>query len=740
MSSARGAFITSTRPLPGTSLRSVTCGLPSTVSTLVGWYCSPSVSQGGVRCSRTIAIGTYFAASWRAAAPESLEAAVAGGATTGRSPRAIAIASPDTRPRKRAPIGINLSERPGRAVRTPNMQWVRGAARNVRARARRGAAALVPLAALIAALAVAPAPATATAKVPKGAVKKLAKSPCPPKYAVRVSRPADSGEIATAKNGNFSIAGRKVHIGRKMDWTYDPVGSASFRARLHDLRWLDPLFYAYRERGDRTALRTAKRIVVDWVKSNPLREPTTDRTWFDKVAGDRGPYIAYATRAAMCEGLLKNSGLARKLLGSVQQHIRFLADPPRYSPTNRGLFMDLGLIFSGRQMRFLPGAGKARKQGQRRFVGNVNRHVIWGEGMWLEHSTTYQFLTVNAIERFLEIDSRNRPGLERLLETMKETAAWMTMPDRRWVQAGDSFQDKSARFAQQLGREQRGMRVLPASGIAFVKKKKSYLSLLSNYHSDIHRHSDDLSFDLYEDGHRIVSDTGIPDKDFGAPYEFAISGPAHSIVEVDGADFPRDAGSAYGSGILASGAGHGWYAIEAVNPLVAEQGVAHNRLLLYKPGRALVVADQLRSNASHSYRSFFQFGPDFGLQLDDDRMRLHAGSDRVFVYSESSDPELRRDAVRGRLDPLAGFVYTDFRDREPRWTASTTTSGPAVDNVTTFALNPRKQVRASAVGQLGETSSFAISHNGDPKKIVTVTRKGDRLSIATADPPYTPVP
>ncbi len=372
-------------------------------------------------------------------------------------------------------------------------------------------------------------------------MKKLAKSPCPPKYAVRVSRPADREEIAAAKSGDFSIAGRNVHIGPKMNWAHDPVGSASFRARLHDLRWLDPLFYAYRERGDVRALKRAKRIVVDWVKNNPLRAPTTDRTWFDKVAGDRAPYIAYATRAAMCEGLLDNDGLARKLLGSVQQHLRFLADPSRYSPTNRGLFMDLGLIFSGRQMRFLPGAGKARKQGQRRFVGNVNRHVIWGEGMWLEHSTTYQFLTVSAIERFLEIDSRNRPGLERLLETMKETAAWMTMPDRRWLQAGDSYQDKAARFAQQLGREQRGMRVLPESGIAFVKKKKSYLSLLSNYHSDIHRHSDDLSFDLYEDGHRIVSDTGIPDKDFGTPYRFAVSDPAHSIVEVDGADFPRDA-------------------------------------------------------------------------------------------------------------------------------------------------------------------------------------------------------
>jgi hypothetical protein len=593
------------------------------------------------------------------------------------------------------------------------------------------AAALATLTALTGAL-TAPGSASAVSKVPKGAVTKLKNSSCPPKYAVRVARPADAEEIAAAKAGNFNIAGRTVHVGRNMDWTYDPVGSASFRARLHDLRWLDTLFYAYRERGDIAALRNAKRIVVDWVKHNALERPINDRAWFDKVAGDRAPYIAYATRAAMCEGLLKQR-LARKLLGSVQQHLRFLVDPARYSPTNRGLFMDLGLIFSGRQIRFLPGAGKARKQAQRRFVGNVNSHVIWGEGLWLEHSTTYQFLTISAIDRFLAIDKKPRPGLERLLETMKDTAAWMTMPDRRWLQAGNSYQDKASRFAQAISRRQRGMRVLTESGMAFVKKKRSYASLLSNYHSDVHRHSDDLSFDLYENGHRVVSDTGMPDKDIGTPYLFAVSAPAHSVVEVDGIDFPRDAGSAYESGIIASGQGHGWYAVEAANPLVARQGVAHNRLLLYKPGAALIVADRLRSSQTHSYRSFFQIGPDFGLRLTDESIRLRAGPDRVFVFNESTAPGLQRQVVRGQTDPLRGFVYTDFRDREPRWTAATVTEGSNVDNVTTFSINPENEVRASANGPLGETSSFTTSRDGEPQKTITVSREDDRLIIGQTD-------
>lgn len=604
-----------------------------------------------------------------------------------------------------------------------------------------GAGVLVLLT-LIALLATAakPTPAEAVSKVPNGAVKKLRKSSCAPKYAVRVARPADPDEIRAAKQGDFDLEGVDVQIGRGMDWTFDPLGSAAFRARLHDLRYLDILFYAYRENGDLRALQKAKQIVVDWVESNPLREPTTDRTWFDKVAGDRGPYIAYATRAAACEGLLKTPALARKLLGSVEQHIRFLSKRELYSPTNRGLFMDLGLIFSGRQMRFLPGATKARNRGERRFVGNVNSHVIPGEGMWLEHSSTYQFLTISAIERYLEVIEEKKPGLEGLLATMKDTAAWMTMPDRRKLQNGDSYQDKADRFAQMISKDQQGMRVLSKSGIAFVKTKKSYLSLLSNYHSEIHRHSDDLSFDLYESGHRVVSDTGIPDKDFGTPYLYAISNSAHSVVQVDGMEFPRDADNAYGSGIVASGEGDGWSAIEATNPVVAAQGVAHNRLMLYKPGVALIVGDRLRSGESHTYRSYFQFGPDFGLNEESERIQLFAGPDRVSVFNESTDSTLQRQVDRGLEDPLLGYVWEDFRDREPRWVEQTVAEGSDIDNVTTFSINPEKEIRASADGTLGESSTFTLTEDGEAAKTLSVTRQGDGLLIDEVDLPVLPAP
>lgn len=569
----------------------------------------------------------------------------------------------------------------------------------------------------------------AEAKVPKKSVKKLRRAQCPPKYAVRVAREAEPREIRAAKRGVFQIAGQRVKIKRRFDWTYDPIGALSFNARLHDLRWLDTLLYAYRTNGDRKALRRAKRIVVDWVKSNPRERPSTQRTWFDKVAGDRIAYIAYVTRAAQCEGMLRNKRLARKLLTSVDEHADFLGPDANYPLTNRGLFVDMGLLLAGRQTRFLPGMNKRRKRARGRFLRTVDTLTDFNEGLWLEHSTTYQFLTINVISRFIELEKKRRPGLERLVGNMKRTAGWLTEPDDRWLQAGNSYQNRSKGYARRLASRQRGLNVLPESGLGFVRSKDRYLAMLSNFHGPTHKHSDELSFDLSEGGSRLISDTGIRSKDPGRTYEFAISAPAHSVMAVDGADFPRDGGSAYGSGILASGKGDGWYAIEARNPLVSSQGVDHRRTLIYRPGFALIVADRVRSEGTHAYRRYLHFGPDWRLDYLPDGLLLKNRRGRFSVHTSATVPETR-SAVRGSKDPYGGFVFEGFGERKRRWTASLQTNAADFDGLATVATNPKRDARAVAADPLGDgVDVFEISENGAPARTLTLRRSGKTLSI-----------
>jgi hypothetical protein len=569
-----------------------------------------------------------------------------------------------------------------------------------------------------------------SSKVGRSAVRRLRKASCPADYLVRVQRQYDPEEIAAARRGQFHFGGADVKVKTPFDWTTDPVGSASFRARLHDLRWLDVLLYDYRTNGRVKSLRQAKRIAVDWVKQNPRRNPSTDRTWFDKVVGDRAAYLAYVTRAAQCERII-NGKLARRMLSSLVTHGSFLKDGDGYTDTNRGLFMDLGLLQIGKQVRFLQDAGTWRKRGEKRFARNVKGNTFKSEGFWLEHSTTYQFLTIGAIERYLDIPGIKNGDVKGRLKSMSATAGWLVLPDKRWLQAGNSYQDKANKLGRESAKDAAGLRLLRRSGLGFVRKGDHYLSVLADFHSSTHKHSDELSFDLYDRDRRIVSDSGMYSKDPSPYLDFQQSAEAHSTIVVDRRDFSRDAADAYGSGITAGGQGDGWYALEATNPLLAPQGVSHDRLYLYKPGTALLIADRLRSDQNHDYRRHLQLGQGLKLKAHPDRLELSKSSEPVAtIFTASTDPDEDRRYVKGEEDPQQGLIFPDFRDRDKRWTAFFDSSGSDLDALTTISLKPNKLPRGSLESPLDANPvRIGVSQEGAPAYTLVVTRSDGQLSV-----------
>ena len=69
---------------------------------------------------------------------------------------------------------------------------------------------------------------------------------------------------------------------------------------------------------------------------------------------------------------------------------------------------------------------------------------------------------------------------------------------------------------------------------------------------------------------------------------------------------------------------------------------------------------------------------------------------------------------------------------------TTAADGSDVDNVTTFSINPDKEIHASAVGPLEDTSTFSLSEDGEAKKTLTVVRTDGQLTITQTDLPKTP--
>jgi hypothetical protein len=177
---------------------------------------------------------------------------------------------------------------------------------------------------------------------------------------------------------------------------------------------------------------------------------------------------------------------------------------------------------------------------------------------------------------------------------MNEVAGWLIEPQKRRVLLGDSNLKLTPPDILPLAKRDNGLLWLPRSGISIVKRPapdQSFMLFAATFHNGSHNQADALTVDLFANGERVLTDSGLYDKD-PDPYQvFSRSSYSHSVMTIDNKSFPLGEGKAYGSGLRAVGQGGGWYAMEGVNPLVTLQGVLHRRLVLYKPGYGLVVAD-----------------------------------------------------------------------------------------------------------------------------------------------------
>jgi hypothetical protein len=506
------------------------------------------------------------------------------------------------------------------------------------------------------------------------------------------------------------------------------VGAHRYRQNLFKLRFLTPLLDAYAMDGDAEALEEALALGLDFAHALRRRGPDTPgEAWTDKVVGDRAPFVGYLTRAAACEDLIDRDEAAT-LIDSVRQHAVFLTEDQVYAPDNHGLFADRGLYLSARYAPFLAEAPEWKRLARRRFESTLRGRL--SEGVWLEHSSNYQFLALRPVEEFIELLGGDAE-LERLERQMKAAAAWFVEPDGEITQFGDSNLEPVPRWGLRRASRLDGMKAFFGAGFAFVRvpsaEGEGYLAVTAGFHNLTHKHADELSFELYDRGHRVVTDTGLYHKDPGPERRYVLSAAAHSTLTVDGRDWAiDDSTSDYGSALDAVGAGDGWYAIEAHNPLVRRQGASHSRLFLYRPGSALLVIDRVRSQRRHRYRRHVQLGPDLRISGGRGSTSLSLEASGFHGSLFDSGPS-RRSEVRGRKHPLQGFTSPDFRRFDPRWTVRFDSRGRDLDRALAIGLDGQTW---RAAPQRWDAREAVISIDlGREGSELTVVRDGHRLAV-----------
>jgi Heparinase II/III-like protein/Heparinase II/III N-terminus len=571
---------------------------------------------------------------------------------------------------------------------------------------------------------------------PGKAVGQLKRAGCP-KYNAIVQSKYSSKVRRAARRWRFEVFHFKTRLKPPINWGRDPHGSRSFRQQLHGFSWMDRLFYSYKRTGDDTPLRQARDIALDWIKSNPRRFQPGRKgfAWHPKAAADRAGYLGFLVRAAGCKRLL-NRKQAATLVKSVNAHGAYLSSGTYHQSSNFGLFQDLGLLLLSKYASFEKEKSKRwRAHAVQRFPQTLSGRLS-SEGVWLEHSTQYQFLAVRLLREFLKW----RPGEERdpllsaVLAKMREVTGWFVAPNGTYAVLGDTALDNAPEWGYNTAGTYQGLKSFPKSGFAMARQGNSYLATTATFFNTTHKHADELDFELFDRGLQIVNGPGNYGYDREEVYrDYQLASYSHSTLSADGQSFAAEAQNTYGSGIVATGQGAGWFAIEGRNPLLRHQGIDHNRLFLYRPGETLVIVDRVRAEQQHTYHRFFQLGSQVAVEgRGPGELGLSApGLSGALHDRAAADGDATRALVKGRPVPLQGFEFPGFRQAVPRWSVEYIDQAADADYITTFTLNGAVQ-RGGLIGSSANETRLVLTEGSGPGQTLSVTRDGGELSVASA--------
>ncbi|HEX6665098.1 MAG TPA: alginate lyase family protein [Solirubrobacterales bacterium] len=423
------------------------------------------------------------------------------------------------------------------------------------------------------------------------------------------------GDIDAALEGVFRLRDQRFRLSPPVDWWDEPYRFPDERGFFQNsFVFADPLLSDPRL-GE--VLLPLAEIFADWLAANPRENAKHEHryAWHDHAAAGRIVVMAFVLREGVRLQLL-SSTLAHTLAAGVLEHADYLLADENYAAQhNHGFASDAALTLAARSLAAAPQTERWAQIAERRFAAVLAHMIDAKEAIHLEHSPYYHWIIHGALSRFAAAGLFEGQDLAQITHRMEEAGAWLVAPDGTLPPIGDtpSGQRPSASAA---GASPSGMRVFSRAGYAVVRDGDSALIVTAAHHPTAHKHADDGSFCLYEQSRPIVLDSGNPGYEYDSPeFRYGTSPAAHATICVDGFDWSKE-NPAYGSGVLSAAERDGLYALLTRNPGAVPGGGAARRVLVYGPGRFLLVIDDVEAGVDRQIARNLPLAPDLDASLD----------------------------------------------------------------------------------------------------------------------------
>jgi Heparinase II/III-like protein/Heparinase II/III N-terminus len=481
-------------------------------------------------------------------------------------------------------------------------------------------------------------------------------------------RPED---VEAALQGTYRLRDERFTLSPPVDWWDEPYRAPGERGFFQNsFVFADPLLADPRFPE---VLAPLAAIFADWLATNPQSGAANPHryAWHDHAAAGRITVMAFVLREGVRRGLL-DSTVARTLAAGVLEHARYLLAEENYAAHyNHGFASDAALTLAARSLAPAPQATAWAEVAERRFAAVLDHMIDGADAVHLEHSPYYHWNIHGALSRFAAAGLFEGLDLAGLARRMEESGAWLIAPDGTLPPIGDTpFGERPPPVVSAMSASLSGMRVFPTAGYAVVRAGGSALIVTAAHHPTAHKHADDGSFCLYEDGQPLILDSGDPGHDYeSAERGYGTSPAAHATICVDDFDWARGA-PPHGSGMLASAEWDGLYALLTRNPGAVPGGGAARRALVYAPGRFLLVIDDVEAGTDSRLVRSLPLAPGLDATLTArGRVEIEEGGHTVARLVQLTPPDAPLDGVEvvfgRRLPELGGFSFPSPDESRP---------------------------------------------------------------------------
>lgn len=462
-----------------------------------------------------------------------------------------------------------------------------------------------------------------------------------------------------------------------IDWAADPFKDRNWQFQLHSLGMVSAQLARYVGSKDSTYYRQALAFTLDWWRFHKGREHPPERAWYDMATGLRAGIVAYLLDRSFAGREKLSEPEQTSLLEMAQAHVVRLRNAKLIAHTNHGVFQIRNLSSLCRVLGEVADCDGAEAYVQQQ-LGELLETQFDEYGVHREHSPQYHRLAIEALQRFAQPQGEGvYKHIADRLELARAVFPWLVFPDGRLAALGDTegearsepppaarrCVDAAKADCVEVGDFSRSGYLVVRSPWSRPLPQAFMLIMTGMYNRRTHKHIDDLSFELMEQGQLLFEDSGKYAYLRNRMSRYARGVRAHSTIGLGSRELKYQDTDHYGSALLPPAADAG---VQVLGGKVKRLGLfTQERRIDYAPGRYLLLDDDLRSSQTREYESYLHLAPELQPQPSGSAFVVPLGGGRS-MRIESLSPDCTASVARGEKGRrYQGWSTKSYREMVP---------------------------------------------------------------------------